>query len=55
MTDSPKEKMLRVRIDSKTEQELNIVCERRNKSKSEVVRAGIEHQYEEICEEENEH
>lgn len=45
LTDSPKDKMLRVRIDEETETKLDAVCSHTRKSKSEVVRDGIEKQY----------
>lgn len=48
LTDTPKDKMLRVRIDSDTEQKLNAVCNFKQKSKSDIVREGIEQQYTEI-------
>lgn len=48
LTETPKNKMLRVRIDTEVEQKLETVCEHMNKSKSEVVRIGIEKQYAEI-------
>lgn len=48
LTESPKDKMLRIRIDATTEKKLNDVCNYTKKSKSEVVREGIEKQYAEI-------
>lgn len=48
LTDNPKDKILRIRIDDKTEQELETVCKHTQMSKSEVVRKGIEKQYAEI-------
>lgn len=50
LTDKPKNKMLRIRIDEETNRKLNAVCEAQGKSMSEVVRAGIERQYAEISE-----
>jgi len=48
LTDTPKDNVIRVRIDDKTENELEIVCKHTKMSKSEVVRKGIEQQYAEI-------
>ncbi|MBD5146075.1 MAG: CopG family transcriptional regulator [Ruminococcus sp.] len=48
LTDNPKDKILRIRIDDKTEYELETVCQHTKMSKSEVVRKGIEKQYAEI-------
>lgn len=48
LTDSPKDKTIRIRIDSETEQKLDEVCKAKGKSKSDIVRDGIERQYEEI-------
>lgn len=48
LTDSPKDRVLRIRIDKETEEKLETVCNLREKTKSEVVRDGIEQQYREI-------
>lgn len=48
LTDAPKDKMLRIRIDEGTQQKLNAVCKAKNKSKSDIVRDGIEQQYADI-------
>lgn len=48
LTDKPKDKILRVRIDDETEKKLTEICESENKSKSDVVRTGIELQYAKI-------
>lgn len=45
LTDKPKEYMLRVRMDEETLSKLDTVCESENKTRSEVVRNGIEEQY----------
>ena len=45
LTDKPKDKILRVRIDEETEKKLTEICESENKSKSDIVRTGIELQY----------
>ena len=41
LTDSPKDYMLRVRMDKKSVQMLDDCCEKMNLTKSEVVRMGI--------------
>ena len=48
LTDSPKEKMLRVRIDRSTEEKRDYLVRILGLSKSEIVRRGIELQYGEI-------
>ena len=48
LTDNPKSKMLRIRIDKSTEQKINVLCEAKGKSMSEVVREGIDKLYDEI-------
>ncbi|MDE5740903.1 MAG: hypothetical protein K2H90_00470 [Oscillospiraceae bacterium] len=45
LTDTPKDKVLRVRIDDDTETKLEAVCDHTKMSKSDVVRKGIEMQY----------
>lgn len=50
LTDTPKNKMLRIRIDEETSRKLNAICEAQGKSMSEVVRAGIERLYAETTE-----
>ena len=51
LTDAPKDKTIKIRIDAKTEVKLNAVSEYTKKNKSEVIRAGIEKQYAEIQDE----
>ena len=46
LTDNPKDYMLRVRLDSGLLEKLDSVCEKEKKSRSEVVRKGINEQYE---------
>jgi len=46
LTDNPKDYMLRVRLDSATLGKLDSVCEEEKASRSEVVRRGIDEQYE---------
>lgn len=48
LTDKPKDTMLRVRIDKETVEKLEFVSETLGVSKSEVVRIGINEQYEKI-------
>lgn len=48
LTDTPKNKVLRIRIDDNTEEKLEAVCNHTKMSKSDVVRKGIETQYAEI-------
>ena len=45
LTDKPKDYMLRVRMDEETLNKLDEVCESENKTRSEVVRNGIDEQY----------
>lgn len=45
LTDNPKDYMLRVRVDEETLNKLDKVCKVEKKSRSEVVRNGIEEQY----------
>lgn len=48
LTDNPKDTMLRVRIDKETVEKLDFIAETLNLSKSEVVRKGIDEQYQKI-------
>ncbi len=48
LTDNPKNTMLYIRIDKETEQKLDEICIVKKKSKSDVVREGIDKQYAEI-------
>lgn len=45
LTDNPKDYMLRVRMDNDTVKKLDTVCEKKKKSRSEVVRTAIEEMY----------
>ena len=45
LTDNPKDTMLRVRLDKDTVNKLNFISEHLKLSKSEVVRNGIDEQY----------
>lgn len=46
LTENPKDYMLRVRMDEKTVEMLDSICDRKKLSRSEVVRLGIKEQYE---------
>jgi hypothetical protein len=48
LTDNPKDYMLRVRMDKETVEKLDKVCDVRGISRSEVVRNGIEEQYQKL-------
>lgn len=48
LTDSPKDYMLRVRMDNSTLEKLDCICENERKSRSEVVREGIEEKYQKL-------
>ena len=48
LTDKPKDTMLRVRIDKETVEKLDYVSETLGVSKSEIVRIGINEQYEKV-------
>ena len=48
LTDTPKNYMLRVRLDDETVKKLDTLCKEQNKSRSEVVRQGIDIQYQQV-------
>lgn len=48
LTENPKDYMLRVRMDKETVEKLDKLCEQKEKSRSEIVRDGIEQQYREL-------
>ena len=48
LTDSPKDRELKFRYDEDTEQKLRFVCENTGKTKSQVIRDGINKLYAEI-------
>lgn len=48
LTDNPKDFILRVRLDKGTLQKLDEVCKDQESNRSEVVRNGIEEQYQRI-------
>ncbi len=45
LTDNPKDFMLRVRLDEETLKKLDVVCKEAQMTRSEVVRKGIDEQY----------
>lgn len=45
VSDNAKDTMLRVRLDKETVEKLNFLSEKLNKSKSEIVRQGIDERY----------
>ena len=47
-SESPKDYMLRVRLDKETLTQLDECCEVEGKSRSEIVRQGIEEQHRQI-------
>ena len=48
LTDNPKDYMLRVRMDKETVEKLDKIFEVESASRSEVVRNGIEEQYQKL-------
>lgn len=45
LTDTPKDRTLKVRFDAEIEQKLEYICEKTGKSKAQIIRDGIEDQY----------
>ena len=45
VSENPKDYMLRVRLDQETLEQLDKCCEIQGKSRSEIVRIGIQEQY----------
>lgn len=45
LTDNPKNTTFKVRLDEKTAEKLNVVSQETQKTKSEVIRTGIELQF----------
>lgn len=45
LTDNPKDYMLRVRMDTETVDKLDFLCEKRNATRSQIVRDSIEKEY----------
>mgnify|MGYP005777815185 CR=1 FL=1 len=50
LTNTPKDRELKFRYDADTEMKLSAVCNKTGKTKSQVIRDGIEKQYAEIQE-----
>ena len=48
LTDTPKDRTLKIRFDADMEDKLIYICNKTNKSKAQVIRDGIEKQYTEI-------
>ena len=48
LTDNPKNKTFKIRLDEKTGEKLDILSKETKLSKSEVIRNGIELQYENL-------
>lgn len=48
LTDNPKDFTLRVRMDKKILEKLDFCCKENNLTRSEIVRKGIEEQYENL-------
>lgn len=48
LTDNPKDYMLRVRMDKEIVEKLDAICQEEKKSRSEVVREGIERKYQDM-------
>lgn len=46
LTENPKNKTLKIRIDEDTTEKLEFLAKKRNTSKAEIIRNGIEIQYE---------
>lgn len=45
LTDTPKDRTLKIRLDAETEKKLEELCEKTNRTKAKVIRDGIEMQY----------
>ena len=48
LTDTPKDRTFKVRLDENIENKLNYICVKTNKTKAQVIRDGIDKQYAEI-------
>ncbi len=48
LTNAPKDRTLKIRFNADTENKLSFICKITNKSKAQVIRDGIEKQYQEI-------
>lgn len=49
LTDSPKNIMYQIRVDSETDEKLKYICEKYGITKSEFVRQCIKSKYAELC------
>ena len=45
LTDNPKNKEIKVRIDENTSEKLDFLAKKKSKTKSDIIRLGIEIQY----------
>ena len=48
LTEAPKEIVIRARVDSETVEKLDALCAAKEKTKSEIIREGIDRLYQEI-------
>lgn len=48
LTETPKETVIRARVDSETVKKLETLCAVKSKSKSEVIREGIDRLYQDV-------
>lgn len=48
LTDTPKDRVIRFRIDAATEKKLEELCTRKGKTMSEIIREGVDHLYQSI-------
>lgn len=48
LTNTPKDRTLKIRFDADIENKLNVVCKEKKKTKAQVIRDGIVKQYEEL-------
>ena len=48
LTDTPKDKTLKIRFDADTDMKLNAVCSATGKTKAQVIREGIDKLYAEL-------
>lgn len=48
LTDTPKETVIRARVDAETVRKLETLCTVKSKSKSEIIREGIDRLYQDV-------
>jgi predicted DNA-binding protein len=48
LTENPKNKTIKVRLDEKTDNRLEYISQKEKKTKSEIIRDGIDIQYERL-------